>query len=359
MREAFREHHLGNGLDELVGESDDDRGNDERDTAPHPAAGEVGDGSDTDNKTARKETRNSRGDQFEKEVSDERTSVDSSPPLLEALIWAAHPKVDCLRVELVIARIYVDHRGAGGQDARCDEGAPHDEARCNPDRQRQGEPRHHRPADFRYERAQPRHDVQYPGRGRLKFWTDTDEPGEAQHARERDQGDTADHCEHRDNPPAQLTSMNGRMAMQLTIERVATHPASSVVSCGYPGSGKAYLPEISDKNNHAGYFWLTEVGSRITLVWMHDSPAPTTWEQYARELGIELQRRRIAAGLTQEDLAHKSGLTRTHYQQVERGYWKKNEPANPSVKLLARVAQVLEIEIGDLLPSAESLEWAD
>lgn len=87
-------------------------------------------------------------------------------------------------------------------------------------------------------------------------------------------------------------------------------------------------------------------------------PAPRssgTWEEYARALGIELQRRRIAAGLSQEELAHRAGLTRTHYQQIERGFWKQGQPANPSLKALAYLAQQLELEVGDLTPSVRQL----
>ncbi|PZS17606.1 MAG: XRE family transcriptional regulator [Pseudonocardiales bacterium] len=83
--------------------------------------------------------------------------------------------------------------------------------------------------------------------------------------------------------------------------------------------------------------------------------APATWDEYARALGVELQRRRIAAGITQEDLAHRAGLTRTHYQQIERGSWTKGRPANPSIHALARLAQQLDLEIGDLTPSVAHL----
>lgn len=85
------------------------------------------------------------------------------------------------------------------------------------------------------------------------------------------------------------------------------------------------------------------------------SPSPTTWERFARELGLELQRRRAAANLSQEALAHQAGMTRTHYQQIERGSWKPGQPANPSLKALAGLAIVLGVEIGDLLPSVGSL----
>lgn len=62
-------------------------------------------------------------------------------------------------------------------------------------------------------------------------------------------------------------------------------------------------------------------------------------------------------GITQEDLAHRAGLTRTHYQQIERGRWKQDAPANPSVKVLVRLAQVLEIEPAALLPPISRVRW--
>ncbi len=92
---------------------------------------------------------------------------------------------------------------------------------------------------------------------------------------------------------------------------------------------------------------------------MAPSPAPSTWESYARTLGIEMQRRRIEAGLTQEQLAHLAGLTRTHYQQIERGIWRLGAPANPSLKVLARLAQVLRVQVGDLTPPIDHIIWPD
>lgn len=90
---------------------------------------------------------------------------------------------------------------------------------------------------------------------------------------------------------------------------------------------------------------------------MPATPSPKTWETYARELGVLLQRHRIDAGLTQEDLAHKAGMTRTHYQQLERGWWKRDAPSNPSIKILIRLAQVLDVDPGELLPDTKKLGW--
>jgi len=89
---------------------------------------------------------------------------------------------------------------------------------------------------------------------------------------------------------------------------------------------------------------------------MASPPPPKTWEAYARDLGLALQRHRIAAGLTQEDLAHRAGLTRAHYQQIERGSWSRGRPANPSIKVLTRLAQELGVEVGHILPPARALQ---
>src|SRR6218665_238585 len=117
-------------------------------------------------------------------------------------------------------------------------------------------------------------------------------------------------------------------------------------------------PDISCLIHLAGYFWSTEV-VEATSLGVVSIQAASSWDQYVRELGVELQRRRLDAGLTQEQLAHRAGLTRTHYQQVERGYWKKNEPANPSLKLLVRIAQALGVEVTELLPSTARIEWGE
>ena len=111
--------------------------------------------------------------------------------------------------------------------------------------------------------------------------------------------------------------------------------------------------------NYAGYFWLTEDGRVRQRRGMPSSTASSSWEEYAKNLGIELQRRRIALDITQENLAHRAGLTRTHYQQLERGFWKPGSPANPSLKMLVRLAQALQLEVAELLPSGRDVQWPD
>lgn len=118
------------------------------------------------------------------------------------------------------------------------------------------------------------------------------------------------------------------------------------------------MTDISCLIHLAGYFWSTEV-VEVTSLGVVSIQSASSWDQYVRELGVELQRRRLDAGLTQEQLAHRAGLTRTHYQQVERGYWKKNEPANPSLKLLVRIAQALGVEVVELLPPIAGIDWGE
>jgi transcriptional regulator with XRE-family HTH domain len=86
------------------------------------------------------------------------------------------------------------------------------------------------------------------------------------------------------------------------------------------------------------------------------STPSVTWEDYVRELGHELHRRRVAAGLSQEELAYRAGITRAHYQQLEKGAGHTLRPANPSLKTLVGLAQILGAEVADLVGSAAGVD---
>ena len=77
---------------------------------------------------------------------------------------------------------------------------------------------------------------------------------------------------------------------------------------------------------------------------------PVEWEQYVVELGLTLQRLRLKLGLTQEEVAYTAGITRSHYQQLEKGRSAPETAANPSLYTLASLARVLNVEVSDLLP---------
>ena len=74
------------------------------------------------------------------------------------------------------------------------------------------------------------------------------------------------------------------------------------------------------------------------------------WERYARDLGTNLARAREASGLSQERLAHAAGITAFTYRKLEHGQSNPGTPANPRLRTLIALAEVLGTDIGQLLP---------
>lgn len=77
---------------------------------------------------------------------------------------------------------------------------------------------------------------------------------------------------------------------------------------------------------------------------------PPEWAPYVRNLGIELHRRRIEAGLSQEQLAAAAGITRATYAQLEKGLSRPDVAANPSLYTLVALSSVLRIDVNALIP---------
>jgi len=75
-----------------------------------------------------------------------------------------------------------------------------------------------------------------------------------------------------------------------------------------------------------------------------------TWEQYARELGINLLNARMERGLSQERLAHFAGISSYTYQKFEKGESRPGAPMNPRLNTLLALCNVLDVRIEDLLP---------
>jgi transcriptional regulator with XRE-family HTH domain len=74
------------------------------------------------------------------------------------------------------------------------------------------------------------------------------------------------------------------------------------------------------------------------------------WRTYAAELATNLRRLRLAAALSQENDAYRSGLTRYTYQKYEKGESAPGRPANPTIRSLLAITQVLQVPLSDLLP---------
>ena len=74
------------------------------------------------------------------------------------------------------------------------------------------------------------------------------------------------------------------------------------------------------------------------------------WETYARELGINLSRARDASGLSQERVAHAAGISTFTYRKLEKGESNPGTPANPRLKTLVALSEVLDLDLIVLLP---------
>jgi transcriptional regulator with XRE-family HTH domain len=73
------------------------------------------------------------------------------------------------------------------------------------------------------------------------------------------------------------------------------------------------------------------------------------FSQLDKTLGIEIQRRRIANGWSQEYLAEITGLHRTYISQLERGL------KSPSVRVLNHITNALGLTMSEFLHVVEEL----
>ena len=67
-------------------------------------------------------------------------------------------------------------------------------------------------------------------------------------------------------------------------------------------------------------------------------------------LGLAVRELRARRGLSQEDLAHASGLHPTYISGIERGL------RNPTWRSIGRLCDALQVKISELAELAESLE---
>ncbi|MFT4233412.1 MAG: helix-turn-helix transcriptional regulator [Microbacterium sp.] len=79
------------------------------------------------------------------------------------------------------------------------------------------------------------------------------------------------------------------------------------------------------------------------------------WAEFALRLGVNIQRLRVQRGLTQEQLAYGSGIARCTFQKFEKGESMPGTSANPSLKNIMAIAQVLDVTLDELVPE----EWPD
>jgi len=74
------------------------------------------------------------------------------------------------------------------------------------------------------------------------------------------------------------------------------------------------------------------------------------WDAYARAIGTNIQRQRVARGYSQDRVAYEANLSRYTYQKLEKGESRPGTSANPTVRTLLAVAQVLGVGLAEILP---------
>lgn len=75
------------------------------------------------------------------------------------------------------------------------------------------------------------------------------------------------------------------------------------------------------------------------------------WVEYARVVGVNLQRLRIESGKSQEQLAHMAGISAYTYQKFEKGESRPGAPLNPRITTLLALCQALDATLADVLPA--------
>lgn len=86
---------------------------------------------------------------------------------------------------------------------------------------------------------------------------------------------------------------------------------------------------------------------------------PSLEPQVAEALGSRVRELRTAAGMTQEQLAHRAGISRNHVQVIERGWQHKSDPApsNPHLSVLLRLSAAMGVSIDAVIDGLPIVEY--
>jgi len=76
------------------------------------------------------------------------------------------------------------------------------------------------------------------------------------------------------------------------------------------------------------------------------------WMQYAKRLGVTLQRARNKHGYSQASVAGRAGISAFTYRKLEHGISNPGHPANPRLRTLVALSRVLEIPLSELVEVA-------
>lgn len=88
----------------------------------------------------------------------------------------------------------------------------------------------------------------------------------------------------------------------------------------------------------------------LESVALRDGEIEAQWKAYSQRFATSLRAARERAGLSQEDVAYRSGLTRYTYQKYEKGESRPGTAANPTFRTLLVLSQVLGVSLNSLIP---------
>ncbi|QPE05915.1 helix-turn-helix transcriptional regulator [Microbacterium schleiferi] len=80
------------------------------------------------------------------------------------------------------------------------------------------------------------------------------------------------------------------------------------------------------------------------------TPDDDLWTAYVEALGVSLSRARADRGLSQERVAHAAGISTFTYRKLEKGESNPGTPANPRLRTLVSLAEVLDVPLRSILP---------
>lgn len=135
------------------------------------------------------------------------------------------------------------------------------------------------------------------------------------------------------------------LALAVLTERIRSLPAEDKNDL-YELSKAFFTAECEEDRNSAQLAMqeiLEQEPSSLVPVQTADEPGQEleTWTDY---IGKLIREKRLAAGLTQEQLEQKSGLPQSHISRLE------NALHSPSFATLQRIADALSIPVSDLDP---------
>ncbi|WP_295824855.1 helix-turn-helix domain-containing protein [uncultured Microbacterium sp.] len=81
------------------------------------------------------------------------------------------------------------------------------------------------------------------------------------------------------------------------------------------------------------------------------SDAHDPWTEFARELGARMLRARAVKQMSQEQVAHAAGLATFTYRKLEKGESNPGTAANPRLRTLVALSDVLGIPLPELIPT--------